>query len=97
MPSFALPLGARLLCLLADEDPVSQAFIQRRASLTEKQWNNFLSEEHPQQSDSSYHHNQSGSAKGLAPVKHHAGLLRRKHSSANDLESSGRDIMVRGR
>lgn len=29
--------------LCADEDPVAQAFVQRRASLTQEQWDTFLS------------------------------------------------------
>ena len=33
-----LPLG-----VCADEDPVAQAFVQRRASLTQEQWDTFLS------------------------------------------------------
>jgi hypothetical protein len=32
-----------LFMLCADEDPVAQAFVQRRASLTQEQWDTFLS------------------------------------------------------
>lgn len=33
-----------VLCPCADKDPVAQAFVQRRASLTQEQWDAFLSE-----------------------------------------------------
>lgn len=68
---------------------MQQAFVHRRATLTQAQWDTFLGVE-PDMGASDYSNASFSSAKGAAPVQHKSGILR-KNTSTYDMEASNRN------
>ncbi|BDA50689.1 probable potassium/sodium hyperpolarization-activated cyclic nucleotide-gated channel [Coccomyxa sp. Obi] len=78
------------LKIAKDEDPVAQAFVHRRCTLTQEQWEKYLGTEDPESLTIQYSTSSLASAKGAAPVQHKGGLLR-KTTVKYDVEASGRN------
>ena len=82
---------------IADEDPVQQAFVHRRCTVSQEQWEIFLGPEETGSLNSSSYSNASfSSAKGAAPVQHKGGLMR-KPTSTYDMEASNRNVRMPNR
>ncbi len=80
---------------ISDEDPVTQAFIPRRCTLTQKQWDTYLGSEEARPS-ASVAFDSFSSATGAAPVLRKEGI-RRNFASKYDVEASNQNPKSSGR
>ena len=76
---------------------MQQAFVHRRCTITQQQWETYLGVEGTASGPGSgnKYANDQASATGTAAVQHKGGLLR-KNTSTYDMEASGRNVRRRG-